>query len=111
MMRLRIAATRWPLERSKGSWRIRRRTVAAFSPVSFALRFVFDARFFMKSAHQQLTEPEASFVQLGFGIPDRTPQDMSDFVVFEPFDVVKKEHFFVSIWQLADRSLKIDAIN
>ena len=60
---------------------------------------------------QQFTKADARLVQLGLGISGRASQNFGDLVVFISFDIVKKEHFFVSVWQVLDGAVQMQAVD
>src|SRR6266581_3211982 len=75
-----------------------------------------DREFFLAPAcaacfMQQLAQPCASLVKLGFRISDRTTQQRSNFVVFVSFDVVEHEGLPIAGRQLSDGALEMQPID
>ena len=61
-------------------------------------------------AAKELSQPNASFVQLGLRIPDRMSGNLGDFPVIVTLDIVEGECCFVTTRQRIDSGLQVNPI-
>jgi hypothetical protein len=69
------------------------------------------ARAFPTCFVQQLAQPNASLVKLGFRIPDGTTQQRGNLVVFVSLDVMENESLLIAGRQLCDGALEVHPID
>jgi len=84
--------------------------VQNYSPSSPGTTFMNGALPLRGCGAEQSSHPKSCSVQLGLGVPNRTPEDASDLRVLVAFDFMQQEDSPVTRWQFLDRARQGDAM-